>query len=254
MMYPLVRELAADGIPVTVTCRVLELCPPALLPLAGRPDRRPRPRARRTWPTPCSTPTATTRSSATDSWPTRLATPASRVRPDGVADLSRPTGGGPASAPRRAAAARSRVRRCTTTWSNVDFRADGPNQLWLTDITEHRTSEGKLYLCAVKDVFSGRIVGYSIADRMKARIAVDAIASAVARRAVDGAPVSGCIVHSDRGSQGGFNWSSQHLERGGDDGSASWVDVCVDGKVGDEVAGRSGASEGGGAGVLASDR
>ena len=50
-------------------------------------------------------------------------------------------------------------------------------------------------------MFSGRIVGYSIADRMKARTAVDAIASAVARRAVDGTPVAGCIVHSDRGSQ-----------------------------------------------------
>ena len=39
--------------------------------------------------------------------------------------------------------------------------------VWLTDITEHRTGEGKLYLCAVKDVYSGRIVGYSIAERMR---------------------------------------------------------------------------------------
>jgi transposase InsO family protein len=65
------------------------------------------------------------------------------------------------------------------------------------DITEHRTREGKLYLCAVKDVFSRRIVGYSIADRMKARIAVDAVNNAVARRG----DVIGCVVHSDRGSQ-----------------------------------------------------
>ncbi|BDE14937.1 hypothetical protein MKCMC460_37970 [Mycobacterium sp. 20KCMC460] len=43
-----------------------------------------------------------------------------------------------------------------------DFTAEGPNQLWLSDITEHRTGEGKLYLCAIKDVFSNRIVGYSI--------------------------------------------------------------------------------------------
>ena len=49
-----------------------------------------------------------------------------------------------------------------------DFTADRPNELWLTDITEHRTGEGKVYLCAVKDVFSNRIVGYSISDRMKA--------------------------------------------------------------------------------------
>ncbi len=78
-----------------------------------------------------------------------------------------------------------------------DFTASAPNQLWLTDITEHRTGEGKLYLCAIKDVYSNRIVGYSISDRMKSRLAVVALESAVARR--DGA--AGCVVHSDRGSQ-----------------------------------------------------
>jgi transposase InsO family protein len=50
-------------------------------------------------------------------------------------------------------------------------------------------------------VFSNRIVGYSISDRMKSRLAVDALTSAVARRAVEGAEVAGCVVHSDRGSQ-----------------------------------------------------
>ena len=42
------------------------------------------------------------------------------------------------------------------------FTADAPNELWLVDITEHKTAEGKLYLCAIKDVYSNRIVGYSI--------------------------------------------------------------------------------------------
>jgi len=78
-----------------------------------------------------------------------------------------------------------------------DFTADAPNELWLTDITEHRTSEGKLYLCAIKDVFSGRIMGYSINDRMRASLAVQALENAVARRS----DVAGCVVHSDRGSQ-----------------------------------------------------
>jgi putative transposase len=78
-----------------------------------------------------------------------------------------------------------------------DFTADGPNRLWLTDITEHATGEGKLYLCAVKDVYSGRIVGYSIDARMKSSLAVRALESAVARRG----QVAGCMVHSDRGSQ-----------------------------------------------------
>jgi putative transposase len=63
-----------------------------------------------------------------------------------------------------------------------EFRADGPNQLWLTDISEHHTNEGKLYLCAVKDAYSSRIVGYSISSRMKARLAVDALEMAVTRR------------------------------------------------------------------------
>ena len=78
-----------------------------------------------------------------------------------------------------------------------DFTADRPNQLWLTDITEHHTAEGKLYLCAVKDVFAGKIVGYSIDSRMTSRLAVRALENAVALRG----NVAGCVVHSDRGSQ-----------------------------------------------------
>ena len=78
-----------------------------------------------------------------------------------------------------------------------DFSAEDTNELWLTDITEHWTEEGKLYLCAIKDVFSGRIVGYSISDRMKAHLAVNALDNAISRRR----DAAGCIVHSDRGSQ-----------------------------------------------------
>ena len=63
--------------------------------------------------------------------------------------------------------------------------------------TEHRTSEGKLYCCAIKDVHSNRIVGYSISDRMTAKLAVDAVRNAVTRRG----DVAGCILHADRGSQ-----------------------------------------------------
>ena len=82
-----------------------------------------------------------------------------------------------------------------------EFAADAINQLWLTDITEHRTDEGKLYLCAIKDLCSNRIVGYSIDSRMKSHLAVAALHNAVARRTAAGAEVAGCIVHSDRGSQ-----------------------------------------------------
>ena len=76
------------------------------------------------------------------------------------------------------------------------FTAAAPNRLWLTDITEHPTGQGKVYLCAIKDVYSGRIVGYSIDSRMKSRLAVAALRNAVALRGPQAT-----IVHSDRGSQ-----------------------------------------------------
>jgi transposase InsO family protein len=77
------------------------------------------------------------------------------------------------------------------------FTASVPDEVWLTDITEHPTAEGKLYCCAVKDLFSNRIVGYSIAERMTAELATAALRSAIARRR----PRGTVVVHSDRGSQ-----------------------------------------------------
>ena len=70
-----------------------------------------------------------------------------------------------------------------------NFTAGAANELWLTDITEHWTGEGKLYVCAIKDVYSNRIVGYSIDSRMKSRLAVTALNNAVARRG----DVASCI-------------------------------------------------------------
>jgi transposase InsO family protein len=78
-----------------------------------------------------------------------------------------------------------------------DFTAPRPNAVWLTDITEHPTVEGKVYCCAIKDCFSNRIVGYSVGDRMTAQLAVCALRAAVARRQPQGT----VVVHSDRGSQ-----------------------------------------------------
>jgi putative transposase len=78
-----------------------------------------------------------------------------------------------------------------------EFKAHGPNDLWLSDITEHWTGEGKLYVCAIKDVYSNRIVGYSIDSRMKSSLAVAALNNAAARRG----DVAGYVVHTDRGSQ-----------------------------------------------------
>ena len=75
--------------------------------------------------------------------------------------------------------------------------ADQPDAVWLTDIPSTPRSRGKLYCCTIKDVFSNRIVGYSIAERMTAQLAVSALRAAIARRQ----PVGTVVVHSDRGSQ-----------------------------------------------------
>ena len=77
------------------------------------------------------------------------------------------------------------------------FHASRPDAIWLTDITEHPTSEGKLYCCAIKDVFSNRIVGYALGERMTAQLATGALRTAIARRQ----PTGTVVVHSDRGGQ-----------------------------------------------------
>jgi hypothetical protein len=77
------------------------------------------------------------------------------------------------------------------------FLAAAPNRLWVADITYLRTWEGRLYLVAVQDVFSRRIVGWSMADHMRAELVTDALQMALAQRR----PAPGLIWHSDQGSQ-----------------------------------------------------
>jgi len=86
------------------------------------------------------------------------------------------------------------------------FRPDAPNLLWVADLTYLRTWEGWVYLAAVQDAFSRRIVGWSMADHMRHELVVDALEMAVARRR----PEPGLIHHSDQGSQPGLKGSSQH--------------------------------------------
>jgi putative transposase len=77
------------------------------------------------------------------------------------------------------------------------FRPAGPNQLWVADVTYLRTWEGWLYLAAVQDAYSRAIVGWSMAEHMRAELVVDALQMAVNRRR----PEPGLIHHSDQGSQ-----------------------------------------------------
>jgi putative transposase len=77
------------------------------------------------------------------------------------------------------------------------FDADAPDVLWVSDVTEHRTEEGKVYLAVVLDAWSRRVVGWSIADHMRTELVVDALQMAIWRRR----PADQTIVHSDHGSQ-----------------------------------------------------
>jgi putative transposase len=205
MMYPLVRELAADGVPVSVTCRVLDLARQPYYRWLAKP---------------------VTEAELVRAYRANALFDAHRDDPEFgyrfLADEAREAG--------EAMAERTAWRICSQLgWFSVfgkkrgrnakkpgppvhddlcavvdergrvrhAFTADAPNQLWLSDITEQQTAEGKLYLCAIKDACSNRIIGYSIDTRMKSRIAVAALNNAVARRG----DVAGCVLHTDRGSQ-----------------------------------------------------
>ena len=80
---------------------------------------------------------------------------------------------------------------------NRAFGRDGPNQLWMTDITEHPTREGKLYCCAVLDAFSRRIVGWSIDRRATTAMVNTALAMAIEHRR----PTRETLIHTDHGPQ-----------------------------------------------------
>jgi putative transposase len=85
------------------------------------------------------------------------------------------------------------------------FRPAAPNVLWLADITYLRSWEGWLYLAAVQDAYSRTIVGWSMAEHMRAELVVDALNMGLHRRRPD----RGLVHHSDQGSQPGLNQSSQ---------------------------------------------
>lgn len=103
------------------------------------------------------------------------------------------------------------------------FKADEKDVVWITDITEHPTAEGKLYVCAIKDLCSNRIVGYSISDRMKALLAVTALRNAILLR-----DPFGTIVHSDRGSQFRSKAFTRTLKNNNLVGSMGRVGACGD--------------------------
>lgn len=197
MMFPVVRDLAADGVPVTVSCRVLELCRQQYYRWLAQPF---------------------TDAELDEAHVANAVFDAHRDDPEFgyrfLADEVRAAGHevGDRTVWRIAKAngwwsrfgkpRRNRKATAPATAAHDDlvrrrFTAQAANEVWVADITEHPTAEGKLYLCAIKDLWSNRIVGWAIDDRMKARLVVAAIETAVARRG----DVAGCVFHSDRGSQ-----------------------------------------------------
>lgn len=238
-MYPLVRELAADGIPVAVTCRVLNL--------ARQPCYR--------W---LAAPV--TDAELTQAYRANALFDAHRDDPEFgywfLVDEARETGESMAErtawkiCSRQgwwAAFGKSRGKNgkkpgppvhddlsAVTDRHGVirhEFRAQTPNQLWLADITEHWTLEGKLYLCAVKDVYFNRIVVYSIDSWMKSRLAVEALNNAVARRWQVCGDVADCVLYTAREPQFRSRKFVHALNRHGMVGSMGHV-----GAAGDNVA------------------
>jgi len=173
-MYPLVRELAADGVPVTVTCRVLELARQPYYRWLAKPvgdaELVRAYRANALFDAHRDDPEFGYRFLADE------ARQAGEVMADRTAwRICSQLGFFSAFGKKRGRNGKKpgppvhddlcavvdeqgRVRH--------EFTAGAPNQLWLSDITEHRTAEGKLYICAIKDAYSNRIVGYSIDTRM----------------------------------------------------------------------------------------
>ena len=88
---------------------------------------------------------------------------------------------------------------------NRDFAAAKADEVWLTDITYVPTREGWLYLAAVEDLYSRRVVGWSMGTAMESRLVADALEMAVKQRYPD----AGLVAHSDRGSQ----YASEHYRR-----------------------------------------
>lgn len=104
------------------------------------------------------------------------------------------------------------------------FRADRPDRLWFSDITQHRVKDGWVYCAAVIDAYSRRVVGWSISDRITSEIVVDALEMARWQRR----PQPGTIVHADRGAQY-TSWVFGHrLRQAGLLGSMGRVASSVD--------------------------
>jgi len=107
---------------------------------------------------------------------------------------------------------------------NRQFQTDAPNQVWVADITYIRTLEGWLYLAAVMDLYSRKIVGWAMSERITSDLAVSALKMAIKRRK----PRKGILHHSDRGVQYASKPYQKLLKKNGFMGSMSRKGNCWD--------------------------
>jgi putative transposase len=126
---------------------------------------------------------------------------------------------------RRGCTIRNPADQPATDLVNRHFTVAEPDRLWLTDITEHPTAEGKVYCAAVMDAYSRRIIGWSIADHMRVELVIDALGMATLRRK----PQHGdTILHSDHGSQYTAWAFGKRLEAAGILPSMGTIGDCFD--------------------------
>jgi transposase InsO family protein len=222
MTYPLVLDLAADKIPVAVTCRVLGFSKQAFYAWRQNPV------SQRDWDDAHLINAALDVHRDDPAFGYRFIAdelPARGVTAGGnrVARLCSQQGIWSAFAKKRGLTRKAGPPVHDDLVARK-FTAAGPDRTWLTDITEHPTAEGKLYLCAIKDVYSNRIVGYSMDARMTAQLAVSALRNAIALRE----PAGTLIVHSDRGSQFRSAAFVRTLKSHGLTGSMGRVGACGD--------------------------
>jgi putative transposase len=122
-----------------------------------------------------------------------------------------------------------KVSRAITSADLVErsFERSGPDQLWVTDITEHRTREGKIFCCVVLDAHSRRVVGWSIDSAQTATLTTNALTMAIENRR----PAQGLVIHSDHGTQF-TSWSfTDRAKRSGLLPSMGTVGDCFDNAV-----------------------
>jgi transposase InsO family protein len=114
-----------------------------------------------------------------------------------------------------------------------DFARPRPDELWIGDATYIWTAEGWCYLATVVDACSRRLLGWSITDHLRTELCLDALLAAVAARGGPRRLPAGIVFHTDHGTQGGFNRSSQRLDGGGGRWGLERVSgrfVCIGGR------------------------